>query len=230
MAPNKPYMAPKVWKRPFSSIYNDNYRYGTSLYSEAITDLERKELVPMTGSTLAISTRARPVFYYSSLPNPISTSFYSTSPEPLDHLHYLGHGPTLESIAASRDAVSRRTEAAIAAAEATLASSELAINRSRAIEKMEAELHEMSGGASGASNMMGTLGRGSSRRGLSPSAGDFSSGSVLGSDGEVYSPRGAGLAVGGGPGFSQNRWYTNAVRSVRPDVYIEAHQFRSLMV
>lgn len=37
-----PKFAPKVWKRPYTSIYNDNYRYGNSLYSDAITDIERK--------------------------------------------------------------------------------------------------------------------------------------------------------------------------------------------
>ena len=40
MAPKS--FAPKVWKRPYTSIYNDNYRYGNSLYSEQITDIERK--------------------------------------------------------------------------------------------------------------------------------------------------------------------------------------------
>jgi len=40
MAPK--YSAPRVWRRPYTSIYNDNYRYGNSLYSEAISDIERK--------------------------------------------------------------------------------------------------------------------------------------------------------------------------------------------
>jgi chromosome segregation ATPase len=40
MAPK--YSVPRVWKRPYTSIYNDNYRYGNSLYSEAISDIERK--------------------------------------------------------------------------------------------------------------------------------------------------------------------------------------------
>jgi len=43
MAPGaKAKFAPKVWKRPYTSIYNDNYRYGNSLYSEQIDDIERK--------------------------------------------------------------------------------------------------------------------------------------------------------------------------------------------
>ena len=37
-----PKFAPKVWKRPHTSIYNDNYRFGNSLYSEQISDIERK--------------------------------------------------------------------------------------------------------------------------------------------------------------------------------------------
>lgn len=40
MAPK--FSAPRVWKRPYTSIYNDNYRYGNSLYAEAISDIERK--------------------------------------------------------------------------------------------------------------------------------------------------------------------------------------------
>jgi len=40
MAPK--FSAPRVWKRPYTSIYNDNYRYGNSLYSDAISDIERK--------------------------------------------------------------------------------------------------------------------------------------------------------------------------------------------
>ena len=38
----QPYLAPRVWKRPYTSIYKDNYRYGNSLYSSAIDDIERK--------------------------------------------------------------------------------------------------------------------------------------------------------------------------------------------
>lgn len=37
-----PKFAPKVWKRPYTSIYNDNYRYGNSLYSDAVDEIERK--------------------------------------------------------------------------------------------------------------------------------------------------------------------------------------------
>lgn len=41
MAPRQ-FSAPKAWKRPYTSIYNDNYRYGNSLYSSALDDIERK--------------------------------------------------------------------------------------------------------------------------------------------------------------------------------------------
>lgn len=41
MAPRQ-FTAPKAWKRPYTSIYNDNYRFGNSLYSSAIDDIERK--------------------------------------------------------------------------------------------------------------------------------------------------------------------------------------------
>lgn len=37
-----PKFAPKVWKRPYTSIYTDNYRYGNSLYSDAVDEIERK--------------------------------------------------------------------------------------------------------------------------------------------------------------------------------------------
>lgn len=40
MAPK--FSAPRVWKRPYTSIYNDNYKYGNSLYSDEISNIERK--------------------------------------------------------------------------------------------------------------------------------------------------------------------------------------------
>lgn len=39
---HKSYTAPKVWRRPYTSIYNDNYRYGNSLYSGAVADIENR--------------------------------------------------------------------------------------------------------------------------------------------------------------------------------------------
>jgi len=30
------------WRRPYTSIYNDNYRYGTGLYSDTLTDIEKR--------------------------------------------------------------------------------------------------------------------------------------------------------------------------------------------
>lgn len=38
-------MAPRGvsnWRRPYTSIYNDNYRYGTNLYSDTLTDIEKR--------------------------------------------------------------------------------------------------------------------------------------------------------------------------------------------
>lgn len=38
-------MAPRgvsTWRRPYTSIYNDNYRYGTGLYSDTLTDIEKR--------------------------------------------------------------------------------------------------------------------------------------------------------------------------------------------
>ncbi|XP_054157127.1 uncharacterized protein LOC128955476 [Oppia nitens] len=34
--------APKVWKRPYNHIYNYNYDYGTSLYSEEIANIDMR--------------------------------------------------------------------------------------------------------------------------------------------------------------------------------------------
>ena len=39
---HKSYSAPKVWRRPYTSIYNDNYRFGNSLYSGAVADIENR--------------------------------------------------------------------------------------------------------------------------------------------------------------------------------------------
>lgn len=41
MAP-KTFTAPKVWRRPYTAIYNDNYRYGNSLYSGAVAEIENR--------------------------------------------------------------------------------------------------------------------------------------------------------------------------------------------
>lgn len=38
----KTFTAPKVWKRPYTAIYNDNYRYGNSLYSGAVAEIENR--------------------------------------------------------------------------------------------------------------------------------------------------------------------------------------------
>jgi len=38
----KTFTAPKVWKRPYTSIYSDNYRFGNSLYSGAVADIETR--------------------------------------------------------------------------------------------------------------------------------------------------------------------------------------------
>ncbi|KAF8774696.1 uncharacterized protein LOC129984794 [Argiope bruennichi] len=37
-------MAPTTssWRRPYTSIYNDNYRYGTGLYSDTLSDIEKR--------------------------------------------------------------------------------------------------------------------------------------------------------------------------------------------
>ncbi|KAH9407603.1 hypothetical protein TYRP_012425 [Tyrophagus putrescentiae] len=45
-----PKFAPKVWKRPYNHIYNDNYRYGNSLYCEQIGDIERKYNEALAGT------------------------------------------------------------------------------------------------------------------------------------------------------------------------------------
>lgn len=59
MAP-KTFTAPKVWRRPYTSIYNDNYRFGNSLYSSAVADIENRSkgyapyfAAPPTGSVIS---------------------------------------------------------------------------------------------------------------------------------------------------------------------------------
>ncbi|XP_054164470.1 uncharacterized protein LOC128962144 [Oppia nitens] len=53
MATNK-YSAPKVWKRPYTSIYNNNYKYGNSLYSDAIENIDKKYNEAMARTSLAV--------------------------------------------------------------------------------------------------------------------------------------------------------------------------------
>ncbi|KAI1282123.1 hypothetical protein HDE_13213 [Halotydeus destructor] len=59
--PAKPFTAPKTWKRPATRIYSDNYRFGNSLYSGAVADLDNK------------APKDRPVASYRSFsPQPAS--------------------------------------------------------------------------------------------------------------------------------------------------------------
>ncbi|KPM02524.1 hypothetical protein QR98_0009390, partial [Sarcoptes scabiei] len=58
-----PKYAPKVWKRPHTSIYSDNYRYGNSLYSDAVDEIEKKYNSSMAATRLGYD---RPDLGFSS--------------------------------------------------------------------------------------------------------------------------------------------------------------------
>lgn len=45
-------MAPRIWKKPLTLMYDHNYRYGSSLYSGAIDDIERRYLHSMSRTHL----------------------------------------------------------------------------------------------------------------------------------------------------------------------------------
>ncbi|XP_077543048.1 uncharacterized protein LOC144155465 isoform X1 [Haemaphysalis longicornis] len=44
-------MAPRNWKRPLTLIYNDNYKYGNSLYSGALDDIEKRYQASLSRTT-----------------------------------------------------------------------------------------------------------------------------------------------------------------------------------
>ncbi|KAK8769502.1 hypothetical protein V5799_014031, partial [Amblyomma americanum] len=44
-------MAPRNWKRPLTLIYNDNYKYGNSLYSGALDDIEKRYQASLARTT-----------------------------------------------------------------------------------------------------------------------------------------------------------------------------------
>lgn len=46
-------MAPRMWKRPLTLMYDNNYKYGTNLYSGALGDIEKKYLSSMSRTQLS---------------------------------------------------------------------------------------------------------------------------------------------------------------------------------
>lgn len=92
-------MAPRgvsTWRRPYTSIYNDNYRYGTGLYSDTLSDIEKRysdsisktqlrsdrpdlTFTTFTGSNLSSSAAPKgesreEISYYSRPQQPLSPS------------------------------------------------------------------------------------------------------------------------------------------------------------
>ncbi|GFR18014.1 uncharacterized protein TNCT_359942 [Trichonephila clavata] len=71
-------MAPRgtsTWRRPYTSIYNDNYRYGTGLYSDTLSDIEKRYSDSLSKTQLRSD---RPDLTFSSF----SGSNLTSSPSP----------------------------------------------------------------------------------------------------------------------------------------------------
>ncbi|XP_018496388.1 uncharacterized protein LOC108864713 [Galendromus occidentalis] len=61
-------MAPRNWRRPLTHIYNDNHKYGASLYSGAIDDIEKR-----------YRSSIRSTHFRSDRPDLMSQTIYHTS-------------------------------------------------------------------------------------------------------------------------------------------------------
>lgn len=80
-------MAPRNWKRPLTLIYNDNYKYGNSLYSGAIDDIEKRYQASMSRTAfrsdrgdLGLTTFASS--HIGSAPEPSSSRPATNASEP----------------------------------------------------------------------------------------------------------------------------------------------------
>lgn len=187
MAPK--YLAPKVWRRPYTSIYNDNYRFGNSLYEDAIYNLERKYQ-----DTMARTLLDRPEISLHGLnENSVSRELASMRQKAIDSAL-----SNVRSISASRasnydDNLTRR--------QLQHSESFNSYQSKKALADMEAELEES----------IARRSRSRSRRSRPESA--YASVSAFEDALLNDSPDGHNQA------FLTERWYKNSLRSVSHDLY-----------
>lgn len=94
-------MAPRgvsTWRRPYTSIYNDNYKYGTGLYSDTLTDIEKRYSDSISKTQLRSDRRDLTFSTFSgsklqSSPTPVADS---NAQESFTYSRQLSSSPTRE--------------------------------------------------------------------------------------------------------------------------------------
>lgn len=100
-------MAPRGvsnWRRPYTSIYNDNYRYGNSLYSDTLSDIEKRYSNSISKTQLrsdrpdiSFATFAGSNLMSSPTPGDITRETARSPSVPLTPVRDLFKGSTFES-------------------------------------------------------------------------------------------------------------------------------------
>jgi len=214
------FIAPKVWRRPLTTIYADNYKYGSSLYAGAINDIERKYLESM-GRTQFRSDRA-------------DLNLSSLAEQPTSHSSNVvpsSTNPPSPSGGASTTEQRARAAAAAAAADVLTGSAgdpplTRSMSASRAQElnaEAHRQIHDLSSFESYMNECKARRSRSRSRRvrdlGQTSSAmAEFESELYNGTSDLDHSRL-----------FREERWYTNSLRGVSHDLYT-AHLKRALLV
>ena len=78
--PSRQFLAPRVWTRPRCAIYNDNYRYGSSLINTGLDGVERKYHESMARAEFKSQNRTNELLLDVNLPLTHSTSAVTLPP------------------------------------------------------------------------------------------------------------------------------------------------------
>lgn len=206
-----PKFAPKVWKRPYTSIYNDNYRYGNSLYSDAVDEIERKynEALARTSfrrdrPDLGLSTFADSQLMGESVARNLRTQAANDSLS-----NELTRTLSTERVNSYLEGSERRAHSAALASSPSFDS----YYSSRQLDRLNSELEDS------------RLRRSASRRSMSrrPESAYYtrqSSYEMSTLNDDVGKPRDS---------FWMERWYKNSLRKVQNDLY-PAQLFKAMML
>ncbi|OTF76334.1 hypothetical protein BLA29_003838 [Euroglyphus maynei] len=201
-----PKYAPKVWKRPHTSIYNDNYRYGNSLYSDAVDEIERKynEALARTSfrrdrPDLGLSTFADSQLKGESVARNLRTQAANDSLS-----NELTRAMSTERVHSYLEGSERRAHSAALASSPSFDS----YYSSRQLNRLNSELEDC------------RLRRSMSRRPESTYYTRQSSYEMSTGNDDVGKPRDS---------FWMERWYRNSLRKVQNDLY-PAQLFKAMML
>lgn len=195
MAPKSSF-APKIWKRPYNHIYNDNYRYGNSLYCEQIGDIERKYNEALAGTRFRSD---RPDLGLSTFAD---SQLIGASAIAKDRTDRATEGLSSERV---RSISTSRVNSYLEDRDRKLAHSPSydSYSSSRALERVNSEIEES------------RLRRSASRRSVRSARPE----SLYSSSFENSLANGGADETGPRKDFWMERWYRNSMRSVAHDLY-----------